>query len=208
MDKVNNFDQILNLLDFSDDDKFYYIELIARKKDNPNKKNSRSIKTYYIWSKQRFLEYKPEIIKLCDTLNARAYIRLNRRSWEYTAMKSFEHMGKYASHGEYKSFRKAFFRVLGNNPTEDKRVWVIDFDKTTKRHVEHVRDNLINSLHNEIQKDYKTLDIIRTSGKHNFHLLSHPFNSKKFGEIYKYEYAMEPPSIHKKNPTILYNPNV
>ena len=46
---VDNLDKILPLLKFESEDDFYYLQILQRKKENPQLgSNSRVIKNYYI----------------------------------------------------------------------------------------------------------------------------------------------------------------
>ena len=85
---VDNFDKVINLMEFNSTDDFYFVQIIKRYKDNPNddkRKGNYYAGAWYedsfrIYSAQQLLRLKPEIIKLCDKYNARAYITVNNRS--------------------------------------------------------------------------------------------------------------------------------
>ena len=53
---VDNFDQILDILEFNDPNEFYFLQIIQRKKDgcvtDTGNNGYRTIKTYYIFSKE------------------------------------------------------------------------------------------------------------------------------------------------------------
>ena len=88
--KVDNFDMVARMMKYDDDDLFYFIEIIQRKKDNLNMHFSRSgldnfhnknyIKTYTVANPQELMNVKNEIVSLCEKYNARAYISINPRS--------------------------------------------------------------------------------------------------------------------------------
>lgn len=80
---VDNFDLIKPLLDFSNEDTFYFVQILQRKKDNPNGKyssnnSSRLIKAYYIKSIEQLDKQKDEMIKLAQVFNARVGIKIGR----------------------------------------------------------------------------------------------------------------------------------
>ena len=87
---VDNFDLVARMMKQGDDDLFYFIEIIQRKKDNLNLTFKRSgldnfsnknyIKTFSVSSPQELMNVKDEIISLCERYNARAYITINPRS--------------------------------------------------------------------------------------------------------------------------------
>lgn len=85
---VDNFDKVLNIMEFNSDDDFYFVQIIKRYKDNPNDDRSKGnyhaggwyLKSWRVRSADELLKLKPEIIKWCEDNNARAYISINYRS--------------------------------------------------------------------------------------------------------------------------------
>lgn len=85
---VDNFDKISNILEFNSPDDFYFVQIIKRFKDNPNDDRSVGnyhaggwyIKSWRVHSVDELQNLKPEIIRICDANNARAYITVNNRS--------------------------------------------------------------------------------------------------------------------------------
>lgn len=85
---VDNFQKIGDMLYFTSDDDFYFVQIIKRLKDNAD--GDRSIGDYYsrcwylksyrIHSLNELFSLKDEIISICNENNARAYITLNSRS--------------------------------------------------------------------------------------------------------------------------------
>lgn len=82
---VDNFDWAEKNLEFNDGE-FYYVEIIERKKDNPDGDfNYRRYWDYFtIHSPQELIKYKPEIISQCERHNARAYLYPNARNEQQT----------------------------------------------------------------------------------------------------------------------------
>ncbi len=77
---IDNFDTLIPFLKFESPDDFYYLQVLQRKKENPELgSNSRVIKNYYIKSAEHLLKLRKEIIQLCENFNARASLRLNKR---------------------------------------------------------------------------------------------------------------------------------
>ena len=67
---MNNLETILPLLDFSDSDKFYFIQIFKRRKDNPGMdKDMCLLDNYAVYSQEKLMEYMPRIIKRCDELD-------------------------------------------------------------------------------------------------------------------------------------------
>ena len=109
---VNNFNLISKFLTFESGDDFYFLQILKRKKENPEQTgNSRTIKTYYIDSLEKFFKLEKEIQTLCELHNARAYINLNKRSYEKIA---FHHLKKVTDcllNKDFKSIKDAYNSV-------------------------------------------------------------------------------------------------
>ena len=91
--KIDNFDKLAKLMQFNTNDDFYFVQIIKRWKDNPDyaaKAQGQKDGTYHggawylksfrIHNVQELMDLKPQIIKLCEENNARAYITVNTRS--------------------------------------------------------------------------------------------------------------------------------
>lgn len=100
--KVDNFDMVGDLINLTDPDQFFFVQIVKRWKDNKDKtgadawrQQGRQSNTYHkggdfgnfangtafkVHSKQELLSLKPQIIAYCDANNARAYITCNPRS--------------------------------------------------------------------------------------------------------------------------------
>ena len=73
---INNFDLIKPMLKFESEDDFYFIQILQRKKDNPEGVNgsnnsSRLVKGYYIKSIEHLDAFKDEMIFFANHFNAR-----------------------------------------------------------------------------------------------------------------------------------------
>lgn len=204
---INNIDSILELLEFSSEDDFYHLQILKRKKENPNiGSNSYVVKTYYV-SSFEYLESKmDEIIHLCNYHSARACINLNRRSYEKITYHTLKKVTDQIMNKDFKSARKAYESVCGAFSNEKDKKWIIDIDhKDFEFDNDELRDEFYNEVMSKIQdlvietgKD-DTLHIIKT--KNGFHIVSRPFNVSKFKELYGDTIV-----IQKDNPTILYIP--
>jgi hypothetical protein len=192
---TNNFEQIRNLLKF-ESDYFYFIQIIQRKKENSELgSNNRIIRSYNISSLEKFDKNKDEIIKLCETFNARAYIHLNRRKWRKIALESLRYNAELIANEQYEGIKSSFETIIGRNNSEpySTKTWIVDCDGMTTP-----SPLMIAMIEHECQpKDgHKCLHIIPT--KNGCHLITKPFDTQKFGMKYG---DIE---IHKDNPTILY----
>lgn len=197
--KIDNFEKIKSLLSFQNDDEFYHLQILKRKKENPEiGSNSYVIKTYYISSLDYLDKKKKEIVELCHSENARAYINLNPKSYEQAAYQTLKKITNIIMNKAYSQCRKAFDSVAGSlSATRDKK-WIIDIDEPAWSPLMLTRINYHCEPICDDVNDTKVYDIIPT--KNGFHIITKPFNLKKFRENYP------DIDIHKNNPTILYIP--
>lgn len=204
---TNNFDLILPMLDFSQEGTFYYIQLMRRKKDNPDAKSVKVIKDMYVDNLEYLQEREESIIEMCDFFNARAYIRMNRRSYKDVSYQLNVDLSKALQSNQYKHVSRLFSKACGRTHVEPNKIWVIDMDKedfpnegSFNRAVKSLQ-RTIKSLQSEIRnRDYKVIGEVPTPN--GLHILTNPFNVKTFTELTK----MNGDDIKKDNPTILYTP--
>lgn len=84
---IDNFDAVEKFFNTNDNDKFYFVQIIKRFKDNPNMDKTGNyhaggeyLQSWNVFSYDELLKLKPEIINACETQNARAYMTVNPRS--------------------------------------------------------------------------------------------------------------------------------
>jgi hypothetical protein len=194
---IDNFKQIEVQLAFPDEDSFYFVQVIQRKKDNPGVKgannSSRLIKGYYITSVEHLEREKEEIVLLTNHYNARAGVNLNRRSFRRIAFQTLQKISDQMMNDDYKSVRRAYNSACGQFAKETDKRWIIDIDDKSFD-VKELAIHLY-SLDPVGRKAIMTLDT-----PNGFHVISSPFNIQQFREVYP------DIDIHKNNPTILYTP--
>ena len=203
---INNLEAIKDLLIFESEDDFYHLQILKRKKENPELgSNSYVIKTYYISSKDYLDSRIDEIIHLCNYHNARACINLNRRSFERIAFHTLKKVTDIIMNRDFKSVRKAYESVCGSYSNENDKKWIIDIDHKDFDLNEDEREVFYNEiLHNIqtlIQKTGKDDTINSLPTKNGIHFITRPFNLEEFRKIYGEKIA-----VQKDNPTILYIP--
>ncbi len=190
---INNTEQIKKLLIFESEDDFYHLQVLMRKKEHPELgRSSKLIKTYYIKSIEHLEKVIPEIILLCDFHDARAYINLNRRSFEQLGFHTLEKIIGQMQNKDFSSIKNAYDSVCGMYTSEKNRKWVVDYDGSGKL------SQLINDIKNcePNRRTDKVYAILET--KNGSHLITSPFNVEEFSKLHP---EIE---IHKNNPTILY----
>ena len=192
---VNNFNLISKFLTFESGDDFYFLQILKRKKENPEQTgNSRTIKTYYIDSLEKFFKLEKEIQTLCELHNARAYINLNKRSYEKIA---FHHLKKVTDcllNKDFKSIKDAYNSVCGSFSNSTEKRWIIDVDSSIEEATLIAHEIQKQSIENESN----ILGYIPTIN--GFHIITKPFNTQLIAS-FKIQHPFD---IQKNNPTLLY----
>lgn len=196
---IDNLKLVIPLLTFDSSDDFYYLQILQRKKENDEiGSNSRIIKNYYIGS-VKYLEDKYEEIKgLCDYFNARAYIRLNKRSYKQVAFKALSKLSDTMLNKDYVSCSRSYDKVVGalHNEKNDKR-WIVDVDS---------KNCSLGSICDDIDSVEPNIEGTRIKkilpSKNGYHIICNPFNLQQFS----YTVSKQLVEIHKDNPTNLYIP--
>lgn len=197
---IDVFEQLKEFIKIESNDDFYLLQIIQRKKENlPLGSNSRIIKNYYINDIDYLDEKYPEIKELCVTFNARAMLRLNKRSYRKVAFKAMQNMANTMANGNYSVIQKCYDRACGQSHNDDHKKWIVDVDdvggcKKTSNDV----DIIVKSINDCMPKGHKIFTILKT--KNGFHIISTPFNIQEFK---KYGYDVD---IHKDNPVNLFTP--
>ena len=198
---INNFQAIRDLLTFGDEDKFYLIQIFKRRKDNPDmKKDMVIIDNYFVYELAHFDGLEGKIVDQCTKNNARAYIRLNRRSAKQVALKTLGRIAKMIEDENYKHVQRAYLSCAGESHKEEDKTWIIDLDRNGTS--DEAYDAYINSVIFEAQQLIQetgkddTMSIIPT--KNGLHLICRPFNLSKFKRIFPEV------DVHKDNPVMLF----
>jgi hypothetical protein len=198
----DNFEQIEKLLIFDSEDDFYHLQILKRKKENPEiGSNSYVVRTYCIRSKESLMEKRTEITEMCNTHNARAYINLSPRSFEKMAFHTLKKISDIIMNKDYKEVRKAFESVCGTYGNGKHKRWVIDIDWENFADESIIQTKIIPllaKLQREAGREKPLLECIPT--KNGIHIITYPFDSSTF------RYLHPNVDLHKNNPTILYQP--
>lgn len=195
---VDNFALVLPLLKFESEDDFYYLQILQRKKENPHLgSNSRVIKNYYIGSKEYLMDKYSEIVELCKTFNARASLRLNKRSYRKVAFKNMINVANNVSNGDYLNVKKCYDRACGQNHNDSNKKWILDVDEELTQELL----NIIEGFTLGVRPDEGKSKIITTlPSKSGSHVITSPFDLRGWKEQFP---DIE---IHKDNPVNLYIP--
>jgi hypothetical protein len=193
--EVNNSAKIGTMITFEKDD-FYFLQILKRRKDNPEmEKDMVVIKNYYVESMDQYIKLIPRIISLCQYENARAYFRLNKRNYKKIGLQMIRRVADHISSGNNKAIKTAFDSICGEYHSDTDKKWIVDIDSIDN----NINDVLFELTNLQLQTEKEPMmEIIPT--KNGVHIITRPFNLKKFRETFS---GID---VHKDNPTILYCP--
>jgi len=213
---IDNSSRVRSFLSFDKDD-FYFLQIIKRRKDNPDMElGSNVLKNYYIHSFEEYDKLMPIVKRQCDFENARAYFRLNKRNYRHIGLKLMSRALVYISSNNYAPLRNVFDAVAGECPSDSVRKWVVDVDKENINEEFHYKtdsDGKIRMVYGESEiaklcsfvmllqsqtKNTPMMEFLPT--KNGMHIITRPFNLA----VFKKEYPKF--DIHKDATTILYCP--
>lgn len=203
MKEIDNFSVIRKILRFPTEDSFYFLQVLKRRKDNPDlEKDMIHLADFYIYSLEDYDRLMDRVINLCQSENARAYLRLNVRDSKKTAMMTLKKIVDYISTENYKAVKKAYASCTGEYHSDPDKTWIVDIDNVSIDFFNHSEKQIrirqmITDLQIEAGKEPMMHLIPTRSG---VHIITRPFNLQKF----KSEFPDI--DIHKDNPTILFCP--
>jgi hypothetical protein len=196
---IDNFDLIQSIIynQTLSDDNFFWVQIIKRRKDDGNHamlKENAILDTLFFDHRHNFsILYKKEhIVKQCLQNNARAYVWLNKRSYEKVALQTMLTIAERISVKNYQ-IKDVYLSMCGKFADARNYLVDIDGDEVDKNEVAEY----IKSLLKEAGKDSSVIEIPTRSG---CHLIASAFNVAKLSQKYP------DISVHKENPTILYIP--
>jgi hypothetical protein len=190
--KIDNFEQVDKFLNYPDKDTYYFLQILKRRKENPGlNRDVKLIKNFYL-KEGELNKFKDYIIELCVLNNARAYIRLNKRSFERTAIEAIKKIAELISSRDFEAAKRAYDHVAGKYCHTDKKLWLVDVDSKEALVVNTIMHNI--RLCSETNCTVAKIETIN-----GYHIITTPFNRQKFSEINKTEI-----SIQRDNPTLLY----
>ena len=198
---INNFEIIKNHLNFPNERSFYFVQILKRKKENPEMKSySLPIESFYIFSLEQFERVMPHIIEKCEQNRARAYIKMNTLDANSVGLEAISVLTQELRQGNWKSLSKAFNSACGICGKQDgtEKLYLVDIDEQDYSKVVEVEE-YINSL-NPVDNRYKIKMVVPT--KNGWHLLSTGFDMQIFKQTYSNV------DVHKDGIVLLYYPDV
>ena len=139
---VNNLEVIKQHLIFPNERSFYFIQIIKRKKENPEMTGySLPVESYYIFSAEQLDRVMPHIIEKCEQNRARAYIKMNTLDMQSVALETISVLTQEIRKENWKHISKALNSACGicgkQNGTE--KLYLVDIDSKDMDYIEENR---------------------------------------------------------------------
>ena len=200
---VDNFDLIKSNLKFHNEKSFYFIQILKRKKENPELKGySRPIESFYIFDEEQFERFKPHIIEKCEQNRARAYIKMNTLDAEKVGLMAIRVLSEEIGNRDWKSLSSNFNVACGQSGSqaETTKLYLVDIDNDLGYNKDEIRE-YISKLHPLAEND-EPLDkvVMEVPTKNGIHFLTRGFEMNKFKQVYPNV------DVHKEGITLLYFP--
>lgn len=200
MKLVNNFNLFKEIMEFNNEDEFYFVQILIRGKDghteqgvNGNNKN-RLIKYYTIRSADELSKKEEEIKSICHALNARAYIHPTKRSFSEVADATLRvTTDMYLSGKNVVGLKGAYSTACGKSFISNDKKFVVDIDKEDENLID-----IVNFIEIWCDPKAEAKFLYKVPTAHGVHIITKPFNTKLFSERYP------DIDVHKNNPTLLY----
>lgn len=215
---IDNSNILRQFLSFGDDD-FYFVQIIKRRKDNPDMVNGQAtIKNYYISSIEEYDKMLPIIKRQCEFENARAYFRVNKRNYKHLSLKVMNRGLVFISSNQYKALRNVFDTIAGEHFNDPVKKWLVDIDTVdlednlTVKPLTNDKGMIVGiSGENSLSKMVSTIMGLQAQTKHEpmmvyvptkngIHIITRPFNLKVFKDKHPKV------DVHKDATTLLYCP--
>lgn len=201
---VDNFDLIKENMRFFNEKSFYFIQVIKRKKENPELTGySRPIESFYVFDKEQFERFKPHIIEKCEQNKARAYIKMNTLDAEKVGLMAIRVLSEEIGNKSWRSLSSNFNVACGQSGSQDntQKLYLLDIDDDLGYDRGDIR-NYLKTL-NPFGNDGDVLDkvVMEVPTRHGYHFLTTGFEMNKFKQKYPNV------DVHKDGITLLYFPN-
>lgn len=194
---TDNFDLIRTLLTFNSTDDFYFIQILKRRKDNPTLNTDVAvIREYFVDSLDYFDKKREDMIEQATKNNARVTIRLNKRSYQKTALKVLIDVANKIEQGQFKAVKASFSSCSGKYSADKDKIWLIDVDAEDL--FKYNMDDVIFDIGQSLPMGEKVL--LKIPSKTGYHLVVKPFDLRTFSQKYP---TLD---IKKDNPTNLFIP--
>jgi hypothetical protein len=197
---VDNFELLEELLTFEDDDTFYHLQILKRRKENPEISHGNILlSTFYVRSAEHLQKLKDDVTAICDATNSRAYLNLTARSFRAASFEALKLTATALSNESYRTHRSFESATGKTRRAGAPKRWIVDIDDMAWfAENEHLLVTAINAC---APLGCKLIDKVPTPN--GVHLIMDPFNLQEL-HTWALEARMTLPDVHKNNPTILY----
>lgn len=211
---VNNFKLIKDNITFLNERSFYFVQILKRKKENPEQKSyTIPIENFYIFSKEQLDYMMPRIIEICEKNRARAYIKMNCLDAMSVMLENIAVLTQDIRKGDWKHMSAALNSACGICGKQDgfEKLYLVDLDgeyAEKKDEIKEFIENLQPIKYIEIDEYGHTLKErlnkvkLEIPTKNGIHLLVSGFDLKSFREVYPKGTI----DVHEDGNTILYFP--
>lgn len=213
---VNNFELIKNNLRFINDRSFYFIQILKRKKENPEMKSyTIPIESFYIFSRDHLEKIKPRIIEICEQNRARAYIKMNCLDAQSVMLEQIAVITREIRDGNWKHMSKSLNSACGICGKQDgiEKLYLVDVDFNHEgevydvneviKYIESLPPHKVIHVDNEDEGQYDIpvskikMEIPTQNG---VHLITTGFDLSTFHRKYPHV------DVHGDGNTVLYHP--
>lgn len=232
---IDNFDRLGKLIIQKDlvvkkanDDSFWKIELVRRKKDNDEFKSSQLIASYNVHTYDELIEKKELIISICNATGARAYMSINRRSEHQAALDMMVKLSTLLASNAKFYMKTIYESVMSSTKVPHEKRVLIDADDLSRDEVidlirivddcnntltlregcqllpEALIDGLLRYKYTNDDNDrFYDNAICCVPTPHGWHIISKVFDQEKF--VYKcIERFRKTFDVHSNNIALLY----
>ena len=139
---LDNYNELSPFIKFTDPDIFYFLQVLKRKKDNPEMKRS-TIKVYskFITRQDTFDRAYKDVKLICDTDNARAYLSIVPRSLEkFTKECCLEDTRRVCSGSLDATYKMPDeIALISKVVKKDQNIWLLDVDSGVDEVLEYLK---------------------------------------------------------------------
>ena len=184
---VNNFQYIEKFLQPTNENDFWFAQIIKRKKDNPDMNRSeRIIKSYNIKDYKHLIHFKEEIQLLCNYHNARFYLNLNVRDLKLCHIRLIQALMNNIAQDTYSSIYSKVDSIFGSTTSPGRtKYWIADINEDDIALVNDLKDAI------DDNNGKKSLVLKTLNG---YHIICEPFNREEI--VFK--------EIKINSPTLIY----
>lgn len=172
---IDNFFNVAGFMSFENENDFYHIQIISRKKDNGVK--DFGIKEYSVRSVESLYKIENEVKQLCEMFNARAYVYVNKRNYKNIALKMIKELSDIVCDENYKKCKQAFKSCCGKySAAGGSKLWIIDVDVIDKTRIEPIGNTVHALICDDSIASERYVDKIRTVS--GWHFLIRPCDTR------------------------------